>query len=284
MRTSIRNCNVSAHLFEYTVSIALTDDFKLRSLTSNSDEPLATPVQLLFCLKEKNAKKINSHRWFFNAFGRVLNPEICVLVDVGTKPSSKSVYYLWKEFHLFPEVAGACGEIYVDKGNLSSKLLNPLVASQNFEYKISNILDKPFESIFGLISVLPGAFSAYRYRALQNRGDGVGPLERYFVGENMSVQANLQAANMYLAEDRILCFELVTKREEAWTLRYVKKAKAETDVPDSVPEFISQRRRWLNGSFFAALHSILHFWQIFRSGHTWRRKAALIILLLCKFM
>ena len=31
-----------------------------------------TPVQMLFCLKEKNQKKINSHRWLFNAIGKML--------------------------------------------------------------------------------------------------------------------------------------------------------------------------------------------------------------------
>ena len=48
---------------------------------------------------------------------------------------------------------------------------------------------------------------------------------------------------MFLAEDRILCFELVAKRKERWTLTYVKPSKAETDVPESAAELISQRRR-----------------------------------------
>jgi cellulose synthase/poly-beta-1,6-N-acetylglucosamine synthase-like glycosyltransferase len=40
-------------------------------------------------------------------------------------------------------------------------------------------------------------------------------------------------ANMYLAEDRILCWELVAKRNEKWILEYVRSATGETDVPGS---------------------------------------------------
>lgn len=82
---------------------------------------------------------------------------------------------------------------------------------------------------------------------------------------------------MYLAEDRILCFEIVSKKKEAWTLKYVKSAKASTDVPNRVPEFISQRRRWLNGSLFAAFFATLHFFRIWTSGHGFFRKLALQI-------
>lgn len=129
---------------------------------------------------------------------------------------------LMVEFYTNAFVAGACGEIYVDTGVFSNKLFNPLVAAQNFEYKMSNILNKPFESTIGFIAVLPGAFSAYRYSALQNGEDGEGPLAKYFLGETMNTGTNLLQANMYLAEDRVLCFELVTKRDQAWLLRYVR--------------------------------------------------------------
>lgn len=67
---------------------------------------------------------------------------------------------------------------------------------------------------------------------------------------------------MYLAEDRILCFELVAKANARWTLTYVKTAKGETDVPEGVAELISQRRRWLNGSFAASVYSLVHFWKV----------------------
>ena len=173
--------------------------------------------------------------------------------------------------------AGACGEI---KAMLQhgKKLINPIVAAQNFEYKMSNILDKPLESAFGFISVLPGAFSAYRFVALQNDKSGQGPLEKYFAGEKMhGANAGIFTANMYLAEDRILCWELVSKRNCSWILQYVKSATGETDVPEEMADFILQRRRWLNGSFFAAVYSLAHFYQIWRSHHSAIRKFFFLI-------
>ena len=266
---------VQAHLYEYTTQLSIDSNLQFKGA-----ERGLVPMQIIFCLKEKNAKKINSHRWFFNAFCPILQPNVTILLDVGTRPENKSIYYLWKSFDLNSNVAGACGEICAEtkgKWGVGPLLLNPLVAAQNFEYKISNILDKTTESVMGYISVLPGAFSAYRYIALQNDEFGHGPLASYFKGENLlGADADVFTSNMYLAEDRILCFELAAKRGHGWVLKYVKSARGVTDVPEGLSEFISQRRRWLNGSFFAAVYALYHTAQFVRSGHNVWRKALLV--------
>lgn len=271
---------VKAHIFEYTTQVSLGSDLKFQGA-----EKGIVPVQILFCLKEKNQKKINSHRWLFNGFCPLLKPNVCILLDVGTKPGANTIYKLWKTFDADSNVGGACGEIKTMLGKNWRHLLNPLVAAQNFEYKMSNILDKPLESVFGYISVLPGALSAYRYRALQNLPDGTGPLASYFKGETLhSEGAGIFDQNMYLAEDRILCWELVAKRGEKWILKYVRSATGETDVPDTIPEFISQRRRWLNGALFAAIFSQTHFKQIWYTDHSLIRKIFFHVEFLYQFI
>ena len=108
-------------------------------------------------------------------------------------------------------------------------------SAQQFEYKMSHMLDKcteqqqytsatvflsshallpaiptlpcvaALESVFGFVSVLPGAFSAYRYEAVVGT-----PLDKYFHCEHNAVTSPF-LSNMYLAEDRILGFEVLTK-------------------------------------------------------------------------
>lgn len=263
-----KEIKVNAHMFEYTCGFAIDPDLHFKY----PDKGIV-PTQIIFLMKEHNQKKINSHRWFFNAICPILQPNVCVLLDVGTRPGPNSLYHLWKVFDRNSNVGGACGEIAAYKGPFWTHLLNPLVAAQNYEYKMSNILDKPNESMFGYISVLPGAFSAYRYIALQNDKTGRGPLASYFKGEVFSGrEADIFTSNMYLAEDRILSFELVAKANSDWILKYVKASVGETDVPDSLDELIMQRRRWLNGSFFAMIYSLAHIGQMLSSGHSVLRK------------
>lgn len=271
MKKDIDGKETVAHIFEYTTQLSVTANQQLCRPNEEGGSTTFPPVQFIFCLKQKNSKKINSHRWLFTGFGRILNPEVCILIDAGTKPGPKSLLSLWEGFYNDKDLGGACGEIHAMLGRGWKNLLNPLVATQNFEYKISNILDKPLESAFGYVSVLPGAFSAYRFRAIMGR-----PLEQYFHGDHTLAKKlgkkgiegmNIFKKNMFLAEDRILCFELVAKAGSKWHLKYIKASKGETDVPEGAPELIGQRRRWNNGSFAAGIYAMWHFPRIYKSGH-----------------
>lgn len=53
-------------------------------------------------------------------------PNVCVLLDVGTRPGKNSIYRLWKAFDVNSNVGGACGEIAVYKGKNWKYLINPL--------------------------------------------------------------------------------------------------------------------------------------------------------------
>ncbi|RIB06386.1 Glycosyltransferase Family 2 protein [Gigaspora rosea] len=270
----VENEDVRLHIFEYTTQISIDRDMKFKSF---GKDPEVVPIQVIFCLKEeKTFTRFISLRWFFNAFCPILEPNICVLIDVGAEPGPKSIYKLWKVFDIDARVAGAFGELIIMNGKNWMNLLNPVVAAQNFEYKMDSILVKPFESVFGYTSALPGALSAYRYIALlNNKGEMKGPLESYLNLEDR--YESIFSANRYLADDRILGFELVTKRNNSWLLRYIKSSQAEIDVPENVIDLMAQRRRWINGSFFSGLNEIMYFYYISRSGHFIGRKIFLYI-------
>jgi chitin synthase len=147
-----------------------------------------------------------------------------------------------------------------------------LVIAQYVEYKISHYIDKSFETTFGFVSVLPGAFSTFRWEAIQ--GD---PLKSFFKGLE-SDKHTAKEANMYLAEDRVMCLEILRRYSKNWVLRYIPGCRALTDPPTNVVGLIKQRRRWTNGSLFASWYVIDHLNLITRSGHSCCRQISLFML------
>ena len=122
LRVRVPDAYLSSYLTSSAVSVTPSNEIE-------GAEGGIVPTQVIFCLKEKTQNRINSHRWFFNAFGPILQPNICVLLNVGTTPGLSSIYHLWKVFDINSDVGGACGEIVVIKGKYGAKLLNPLSQS-----------------------------------------------------------------------------------------------------------------------------------------------------------
>lgn len=254
------------HLFEHTLQIVVDG----RSLP---------PLQTIFALKEQKTSKLGSHHWFFHSFAEQIQPEFTFLMDIGTKLDDSALHKILFAFEENPQVGGACGQLVVDEPY--AEFSNWVVSAQHFEYKINNLLDRTLESCFGILTVLPGAFSAYRYEAI--RGE---PLDAYF--RTLHVDLDVLGpflANMHLAEDRVLSFEIVARRNCNWTLQFVRDAIARTDVPRNLIDLINQRKRWTNGSFFATLFMFSHTRRIFtESNHSVLRRCGFSIFFLYELL
>jgi cellulose synthase/poly-beta-1,6-N-acetylglucosamine synthase-like glycosyltransferase len=222
--------------------------------------------QVIFASKTKNKGKLDSHCWYFDALAYLIQPEYCVLFDAGTRPLPSALKFTCQHFQRYPSVGALTGELRVERP------YRTFLASVQFcEWKVSHLLQKPIESICGFLTVLPGAFSAFRWLAVEGE-----PLRRYFYGLYSQAELNAFEANMYLAEDRILCLEIVAKRGCRYRLEYVKEAIAEADPVTRLVGLMKQRRRWLNGTFFAMLYALGNSGRIWtESGHSFARKLVL---------
>jgi cellulose synthase/poly-beta-1,6-N-acetylglucosamine synthase-like glycosyltransferase len=221
-------------------------------------------LNMIFAVKQLNKRKLNTHLWFFGGFCEMIQPKFVMLIDVGTKPLPNSLCCLYDVLKTEPNIAGVCGEI----APMDPEFSNIVVSAQTVEYTFSHIFDKAMESCLGYIGVLPGAFSAYRWEALCN-----GPLMNdYFKSMTSPEIMNAYNSNIFLAEDRVLSLSLVSKPGNQYLLRFVHTAIAETDVPAKLFELLSQRRRWINGSWFALIDTWRSFGKIKKSDHTkWRK-------------
>jgi chitin synthase len=63
-----------------------------------------------------------------------------------------------------------------------------------------------------------------------------------------NVDLSLENSNMYLAEDRILCLGI---HALDYDLHYLPDAESSVDPVTSLTKLLGQRRRWINGSWFA---------------------------------
>ena len=90
------------------------------------------------------------------------------MLDIGTRPDDYAIAKLYRYMIKTLNCGGCCGEIEVDFSNHDTGLDASYVvkAAQFYEYKLSHSPDKACESFFGYNSVLPGAYSMFRWKAI----------------------------------------------------------------------------------------------------------------------
>ena len=144
--------------------------------------------------------------------------------------------------------------------------------AQEYEYIISHFYDKNAESALGFLHVLPGAWSAYRYKALvkSDRYEANLLEKSYFkliLNPDLTARSHKEA-NMYLAEDRILSLGIYCQPGEEYYMKYIPNAKAYTDPMKDHQNLMKQRRRWINSSMYAFLYVLKNYhYNAYESNH-----------------
>lgn len=139
--------------------------------------------------------------------------DIIVVVDVDTSFDSDAIACLLAYFE-DPAVGAVGGNIGVRNANA-----NFLTAFQHLQYLIGISLGRRVTSMLGWLSMLSGAFTAFRADALRSVGGyEVGP------GEDADLTEKLRRAG--------------------WKLRFAHDALALTDAPTSFRTYVNQQLRW----------------------------------------
>ncbi len=97
---------------DFPPSIEKNLSFIYQNLWSpNPDDEIK--LKIISCFKHTNGTKLSSHLWFFEGFCRQFNPEICILLDVGTKPSELGILKYLEAF-TDENIGGVTGFMSVD--------------------------------------------------------------------------------------------------------------------------------------------------------------------------
>lgn len=213
-------------------------------------------IRIIFYIKKDNAGKLDSHWHFFEVICQFLNPRYCVQMDLGTNPKIDSLYNMLKQINVRSKNAVvACRSMISD----AVDLFDYQKGWQYIDMLKERIVSWPIESFLGYLSVMPGQLCLMRWEAVDStqvapseNGTFNGELTRSQILESyyrgLEINKPFQA-NMFLAEDRVLGFEIAHNKERSWVIGYAHLAEAITDACGNLNELVQQRRRWICSSF-----------------------------------
>ncbi|KAG0165866.1 hypothetical protein DFQ30_007908 [Apophysomyces sp. BC1015] len=179
--------------------------------------------------------------------------ELVLMVDADTKVLPAALTYMVAAMANDITIMGLCGET-----RIANKRTSWVTAIQVFEYYISHHYVKAFESLFGMVTCLPGCFSMYRIKSPKN-GAWVPILANpdIVLEYNQNVVTTLHEKNLLLlGEDRFLS-TLMLRTFPKRQMMFVPQARCRTVVPDEFMVLLSQRRRWINSTVHNLMELVL---------------------------
>ncbi|KAI8339625.1 chitin synthase [Chlamydoabsidia padenii] len=179
--------------------------------------------------------------------------EVVLMVDADTKVLPDALTYMIAAMANDITIMGLCGET-----RIANKRQSWVTAIQVFEYYISHHYAKAFESLFGIVTCLPGCFSMYRIKSPKN-GAWVPILANpdIILEYNQNVVTTLHEKNLLLlGEDRFLS-TLMLRTFPKRQMMFVPQARCKTVVPDEFKVLLSQRRRWINSTVHNLMELVL---------------------------
>ncbi|CAO3677614.1 unnamed protein product [Rhizopus stolonifer] len=179
--------------------------------------------------------------------------ELVLMVDADTKVLPDALTYMVAAMANDITIMGLCGET-----RIANKRSSFTTAIQVFEYYISHHYAKSFESLFGIVTCLPGCFSMYRIKSPKN-GAWVPILANpdIILEYNQNIVTTLHEKNLLLlGEDRFLS-TLMLRTFPKRQMMFVPQARCKTVVPDEFKVLLSQRRRWINSTVHNLMELVL---------------------------
>ncbi|WP_350239047.1 DegT/DnrJ/EryC1/StrS family aminotransferase [Pectobacterium colocasium] len=206
-------------------------------------------ITLLLANKHHNAGKLDSHAWFFWGVGSVVKAEFAMQIDAGSVTESACLIALLQNMWRDPY----CGAV-------TTRVMLPVPTdanlAQNWQYADfmwEKVSDWAIGSALHYLEVVPGQCSMVRWSQFcENHGHPHAPIEAYLRG---LIPQGLLERNLFLAEDRVMGFELATHYKGSG-VRYEQDAVVCSDPAPTFIELLRQRRRWVNSTIAARLHSL----------------------------
>ena len=229
--------------------ILVDDGSKNKSAVENIKQKFAGQNRLVIHEFPKNMGKRHAQKFGFDFVGDSV--DVVITIDSDTILARDSVLYIVQPF-ADPHVGAATGDVRAIKKNLLSQLIDA-------RYWTAFNQERSAQSLFGTVLCCSGPLAAYRNTLVQQVKDAY--VSERFLGTICTYGDDRHLTNLIL--------------ERGYAVKFERKAKADTQVPQHLKPWLKQQTRW-NRSFYREM-----FWTLKRIILRRRNTSVYMIYDLC---